>query len=332
MIRVAFFDTKPNDRNFFAPHVDESEFDVVYHEFHLNEHTAALAEGVDAVCIFVGDHANRPVIETLARLGVKLIALRCAGFNNVDLAAAHELGVAVARVPAYSPHAVAEFALGLLLTLNRRIHRAYNRVREQNFALTGLVGSEIRGKTIGIVGTGRIGRVAAKIFRGLDARVVATDRYPDAEWAAGLGVEYVDLETLLSVSDAVSLHTPLAIDSYHLLNKLTISKMKRGATIINTSRGALIDTTALIDALKSGQIGGVALDVYEEEEGVFFEDLSDVVLQDDELARLLTFPNVLITSHQAFLTREALEAIAKTTLANLRTLANGEPIDAANRL
>ncbi len=261
----------------------------------------------------------------LRQLDVKLIALRCAGFNNVDLAAARACGIAVTRVPAYSPHAVAEHAAGLLLTLNRKIHRAYNRVREHNFSLNGLVGFDIAGKTVGIVGTGRIGRIAARIFRGFEARVIAYDPVPAPEWAKQYDVGYTDFPALLAASDIVSLHVPLTPQTVHLLRAETISRMKPGAFIINTSRGKLIDTTALIDALKEGRLGGVALDVYEEEEGVFFEDLSGEVLQDDELSRLLTFPNVLITSHQAFLTHEALSEIARVTTENILRWESGRP-------
>jgi D-lactate dehydrogenase len=256
---------------------------------------------------------------------VRLLALRCTGFNNVDLDAAKALGLAVTRVPIYSPYAVAEHVVALLLTLNRKIHRAYNRVREMNFALQGLVGFDLHGKTAGIVGTGKIGRITAQILRGFGMRVLAYDPFPGHEWAQQHAVEYVDSETLAASSDVVSLHVPLTRETHHLIRRETLARMKPGAILINVSRGALIDTTALIEALKSGQLGGVALDVYEEEEGIFFEDLSGIVLQDDELARLLTFPNVLITSHQAFLTREALSDIARTTVTNLRALADGHP-------
>lgn len=257
------------------------------------------------------------MLEALHRAGVRLLALRCAGFNNVDLAAARELGLAVVRVPAYSPHAVAEHTVALLLTLNRKIHRAYQRVREHNFALNGLVGFDICGRTVGIVGTGRIGRITAQIFRGFEARVIAYDPLPNSEWAAAHGITYADFDTLLAQSDILTLHLPLTPETNHLLNERTIRRMKPGAFLINTSRGKLIDTSALIAALKAGHLGGVALDVYEEEEGVFFEDLSAEVLPDDELSHLLTFPNVLITSHQAFLTHEALSEIARVTTENI---------------
>jgi D-lactate dehydrogenase len=254
------------------------------------------------------------------------VALRCAGFNNVDLAAAREAGIAVVRVPAYSPHAVAEHTLALLLALNRKIHRAYNRVREHNFSLGGLVGFDLHGKTAGIVGTGKIGRITAQILRGFGTEVLAYDPYPSVEWAAAHGVRYTDFASLLAGSDIVSLHLPLTPQSRHLLTTATFAQMKPGAYLINTSRGKLVDTTALLEALKTGRLGGVALDVYEEEEGIFFEDHSGEILQDDELSRLLTFPNVLITAHQAFLTQEALSEIARVTTANLLHFAAGRPL------
>jgi D-lactate dehydrogenase len=275
--------------------------------------------------VFVNDCVDAACLEILKRNGVKLIALRCAGYNNVDLATAKSLGIPVVRVPAYSPHAVAEHAIALLLTLSRKIHRAFNRVRELNFALSGLVGTEIYGKTVGIIGTGKIGRITAQIFRGFEANVVAYDPFPSPDWAQKFGIEYTGLEALLSQSDIISLHVPLLPETAHILDAKTMALMKTGVLVINTSRGKLIDTTALIAALKSGQIGGVALDVYEEEEGIFFEDLSGQVLQDDVLSRLLTFPNVLITSHQAFLTHEALIEIGHVTVSNIMNWAAKAP-------
>lgn len=325
MIETAVFDAKPYDREYLAQAAGADRINWRFHEFRLSTETAAAAQGAQAVCLFVNDQADRACLELLAALGVKLVALRCAGYNNVDLAAARALGLNVVRVPAYSPHAVAEHALGLLLTLNRKIHRAYNRVRELNFSLSGLVGFDIRGKTVGIVGTGKIGRIAAQIFRGFEAEVLAHDSYPAPDWAATHGVRYTDLDGLLAASDIVSLHVPLLPETRHLLNAQTLSRTKPGVFIINTSRGKLIDTTALIAALKTGQVGGVALDVYEEEEGVFFEDLSGQVLLDDELSHLLIFPNVLITSHQAFLTHEALSEIARVTTENICRLESREP-------
>jgi len=323
-MRVAVFDTKPYDREYLGAEAAGLEWQ--FHEARLNAGTAAVASGAEAVCVFVNDRVDAAAVEKLRGLGVRLIALRCAGYNNVDLAAAAKAGLAVVRVPAYSPHAVAEHTVGLLLALNRKIHRAYNRVREHNFSLNGLVGFDLHGKTVGIVGTGRIGRIAAKIFRGFDCAVLAYDPYGDADWAKGAGVRYVELGELLARSDVVSLHLPLTPESHHLLNAERMRGMKRGAYLLNTSRGKLVDTTALIEGLKSGQLGGVALDVYEEEEGVFFEDLSDQVLLDDELSRLLTFPNVLVTSHQAFLTHEALSEIARVTAHNVRQFAAGQPM------
>ena len=323
MITVAVYDTRPYDRQYLERAQGRDRIDWRFHEFRLNAETAGSAKGAQAACAFVNDHLDRSCLEALAQVGVRLLALRCAGFNNVDLAAAKEFKIPVVRVPAYSPHAVAEHTVALLLALNRKIHRAYNRVRELNFSLSGLVGFDLFGKTVGIVGTGKIGKIAAQIVRGFETRVLAYDPFPSSDWAKQCSVAYADLQTLLAQSDVVSLHAPLSPETFHLLNAQTLPLMKRGAYLINTSRGKLIDTTALIDALKSGQLGGVALDVYEEEEGIFFEDLSGQVLQDDELSRLLTFPNVLITSHQAFLTQEALTEIARVTVENILRLETG---------
>ena len=324
---LAFFDTKPYDRDPMTAAAAEAgaELRFLFHEFRLSAETAAAAADASAVCGFVNDRLDRPCLEALAAAGVPHVAMRCAGTNNVDLAVAAELGLAVTRVPAYSPHAVAEHTVALVLTLNRRIHRAYNRVRDQNFSLAGLVGFDLFGKTCGIVGTGRIGRVAAEIFRGFGMRVVAHDPFPATDWAAAHGVDYLQLEEVLATSDIVSLHLPLTPETHHLLNADTVSLLKPNAMVVNTSRGKLIDTTAVIEALKSGRLGGLAIDVYEEEEGIFFEDLSDQVLQDDELSRLLVFPNVLVTANQAFLTREALAEIARVTVENVTHLARGEP-------
>jgi D-lactate dehydrogenase len=325
MITTAVFDTKPYDRDSLTRASANTDLEWRFLEFRLTRETAPLARGAPAVCVFVNDQVDRPCLETLAAQGVKLVALRCTGFNNVDLAAAKALNIAVTRVPVYSPYAVAEHAVALLLTLNRKVHRAFNRVREMNFSLHGLVGFDLHAKTAGIVGTGKIGRIVAQILRGFGMRVLAFDPFPNTDWATQQGVEYVDALTLAGLSDVISLHIPLTPETKHLIRRETIDRMKPGVILINVSRGALIDTTALIAALKSGRLGGVALDVYEEEEGIFFEDLSGQVLQDDELARLLTFPNVLITSHQAFLTREALADIARTTMDNLTALAAGGP-------
>jgi D-lactate dehydrogenase len=322
---VAVYDTKPYDRESLVPASAGHPIDWRFLEFRLGPESAAVARGAGAVCAFVNDRIDQPCLKALAECGVGLVALRCAGFNNVDLDAAKSLGIRVTRVPGYSPYAVAEHAIALLLTLNRKTHRAFNRVRELNFSLAGLEGTDLHGKTAGIIGTGRIGRIAAAILRGFGMRVLAFDPRPDDSWAAAHGIAYAPLHEVLAAADVVSLHVPLTPETHHLIRPETLARMKPGAFLINVSRGALVDTGALIDALKQGRIAGVALDVYEEEEGIFFEDLSGKILEDDELARLLTFPNVLITAHQAFLTREALADIAGTTLANLTAFANGEP-------
>lgn len=322
---TAVYDTKPYDRQHLLAASEGSGIEWRFWEFRLAEATAPTAEGAESVCVFVNDRVDRACLEALARARIRLIALRCTGFNNVDLAAAKELGLAVTRVAVYSPYAVAEHAVALLLALNRKIHRAFNRVRELNFSLSGLAGCDLHGKTAGIIGTGKIGRVAAQILRGFGMRVLAHDPHPAADWAGANGVSYADIRTLARESDVILLHVPLTPETRHMIRGETIALMKRGAILINVSRGALIDTGDLIAALKDGRLGGVGLDVYEEEEGVFYEDLSGEILQDDALARLLTFPNVLITSHQAFLTREALDDIARTTVANLKALDSGRP-------
>ena len=332
MLEVAVYDTKPYDREFLPSPEGGKNLRWRLHEFRLSAETAGAAKGADAVCVFVNDHADAACLEKLKQFGVRLVALRCAGYNNVDVNAAKKLGLPVVRVPAYSPHAVAEHAVALLLALNRRIHRAYNRVRELNFSLVGLVGTNVHRKTVGIVGTGRIGKIAAQIFRGFDANVLAFDPLPSPDWAATCGVRYTDLPALLGASDMITLHLPLLPETKHLINAQTLAQMKRGVILVNTSRGKLLDTRALIHALKSGQVGGVALDVYEEEEGIFFQDLSGQVLQDDVLSRLLTFPNVLITSHQGFLTKEGLSEIARVTVENILKLETGEPFLAGTTL
>ena len=327
LLPVAFYDTKPYDRDYFGPRCADAGVASRFHEFRLDDTNAASAAGCRVVCVFVNDRLDRACLEILKGQGVELIALRCAGFNNVDLAAAKELGLRVVRVPAYSPYAVAEHAVALLLALNRKIHRAYNRVREMNFSLGGLVGFDLHGRTVGIVGTGKIGRIAAQIFRGFGCQVLAYDPFPQEEWAGQNGVRYVALDELLASSDVISLHLPLTPETDHLVDEASIAKMKEGVYLVNTSRGKLVDSAAVIQALKSGRLGGVALDVYEEEEGVFFEDHSARVMQDDVLSRLLTFPNVLITAHQAVLTKEALSAIAEVTLDSVRRFAEGsEPL------
>jgi len=322
---IAVYDTKPYDREYLGAAAGVEALDLRFHEFRLEPETAFSAEGARAVCVFVNDKIQRPTLANLAHLGVRMVALRCAGFNNVDLKAAKHFGIAITRVPNYSPHAVAEHTIALILTLNRKIHRAFNRVRELNFSLSGLVGFDLHGKTAGIIGTGKIGRIVCEILKGFGMRVIAADLFPNPEWAARKGVEYMDTVALARQSDIVSLHTPLTSQTDHIVGSDFIALMKPGAMLVNVSRGRLIHTTALIEGLKSGHIGGVALDVYEEEEGVFFEDLSGEVLQDDELARLLVFPNVLVTAHQAFLTREALHEISRVTVENLLRFVQGQP-------
>ncbi len=323
-MKVPFYDAKPYDRPFFVKHGEGQGIEYLFHEFRLSAETAASAAGSEAICAFVNDTLDHACLGRLAASGVRLVALRCAGFNQVDLKAAAALGIRVVRVPAYSPHAVAEHAVALLLTLNRKIHRAYNRVREHNFSLNGLVGFDLHGRTAGLIGTGKIGKLTAQILKGFGMEVLLFDLYPDETWAAEQGFAYAPVEELLRRSDVVSLHTPLTPETHYLVNARTLAMMKENAYLINTSRGGLIDTGALIEALKQKKLGGVALDVYEIEEGVFFEDLSHDVLQDDDLARLLGFPNVLVTSHQGFLTEEALSEIARVTTENLVRLAKGE--------
>lgn len=319
-MKTTCFSAKRYDRQSFAAAGAE---DWEFVEARLDASTASAAAGSDAVCVFVNDQLDAAVLARLAELGVKLVLLRCAGFNNVDLHAAKRLGLAVARVPEYSPHAVAEHALALLLTLIRKTHRAHARVREGNFELDGLLGFDLYGKTVGVVGTGRIGACVARIFQGLGCEVLAHDPQPDA----GLGVAYVGLDELLSRSRVVLLQCPLNAATRHLMNAERLALMPPGAILVNTSRGAVLDTPAAIAALKSGRLGGLALDVYEEEAALFFEDRSSELIADDVFARLMTFPNVLITAHQAFFTEEALAAIAQTTLANAEAFAaRGQPL------
>jgi D-lactate dehydrogenase len=332
MIQTTVFDTKPYDREQLQRASPAGAIEWRFMECRLSAETVSAAQGAQAVCTFVNDQVDRACLANLAKAGVKHVALRCAGFNSVDLAAAKEFGISVTRVPAYSPYAVAEHAVALLLALNRKIPRANNRVHDLNFSLNGLVGFDLHGKTVGIFGTGKIGRIAAQIFRGFGMRVLAFDPYPSPEWAAQHGVEYTDAQTLAREADVISLHTPLTPETRHIVRRETLEIMKPGVILVNVSRGALIDTAAVIEGLKRGRIGGVALDVYEEEEGVFFEDLSGQILHDDELARLLTFPNVLITAHQAFLTQEALAEISRVTVANLLALAKGQPFLAETAL
>lgn len=322
-MKTVVFDTKPYDRESLEA-ATNAELEWSFQTFRLDASTADAARGADAVCIFVNDKADRAALEVLSSLGVKHIALRCAGFNGVDVLAATKLGLSVTRVPAYSPYAVAEHAIGLLLAINRKIPRANNRVHNLNFSLNGLVGFDLHGKTAGMIGTGKIGRVASEILRGFGMKILAYDPFPSAEWAKSLGIEYTDLNTLARESAVISLHAPLTPETHHIIRRETLELMRPGVILINVSRGGLIDTKALIQALKFGKIGGVGLDVYEEEGGIFFEDLSCKILQDDDLARLLTFRNVLITAHQAFLTNEALAEIARVTVENLTASAQGK--------
>lgn len=325
-MRIAVFDSKRYDRAALTQANALFGHELVFFEAWLNRDTVPLATGFDAVCPFVNDRVDAETIEHLARLGVKLITLRSAGYNSVDIAAAARHGISVMCVPAYSPEAVAEHTFALLLTLVRRTHRAYVRVRDGNFSLDGLVGTNLYGRTFGIVGAGKIGQAALRIARGFGCRLLANDPSLDANQLGDLEVEKVDLPTLLEQSDILSLHVPLTPATYHMINNAALARMKRGAIIVNTSRGGLIDTRALLVALKSGHLGGVGLDVYEHEEGIFFEDLSSAALQDDMLARLTTFPNVVITSHQGFLTEEALANIAQTVLANAAAFEAGAPL------
>ncbi|WBB47473.1 2-hydroxyacid dehydrogenase [Verrucosispora sp. WMMA2044] len=323
-MRVTVFSTKPYDRTFLSEANAAAGHELTFLEPRLTAQTARLAEGSDAVCAFVNDDLCAEALGQLADVGVRVVALRSAGFNNVDVVAARKLGLTVVRVPEYSPHAVAEHTAGLILSLNRKIHRAYNRVREHNFALAGLLGFDLHGRTVGIVGTGRIGVCVAQIMAGFGCRVLASDPYPN-EAAVAAGVEYVPLERLLTESHIVTLHCPLTPDTRHLIDADRIALLREGVMLINTGRGALVDTRAVIDGLKSGRIGYLGLDVYEEESELFFEDRSERVLGDDDFARLTTFPNVLITGHQAFFTEDGLHNIAETTLTNLTTVQNEGP-------
>ncbi len=310
-MKIAFFDAHQFDQQAFENENQEFSHQIVFFKTRLNSQTANLSKGFDVVCSFVNDRIDQKCVEILNENRISMIALRCAGFNHVDLEACKEKQIAVVRVPAYSPYAVAEYTMALLLTLNRKIHKAYNRVREANFSIDGLVGFDLHQKTVGVLGTGKIGSVFCDILKGFGCRILAYDLYPS------LNLEYVNKDKLFQESDIISLHLPLKQDSFHILDQAAFSQMKQGVFILNTSRGALIDTKALIQNLKSGRIGGAALDVYEEEEEYFFQDHSDQILQDDDLLRLTSFPNVIISSHQAFLTREALKSIASTTLQSI---------------
>ena len=319
MKKVAFFDTKPYDRTWFD--ALGKNYEITYFEEKLNHHTAKFTDGFDAVCAFVNDRVNALAIERLYNNGVQLIAMRCAGYSNVDVKAAFQK-LHIVRVPAYSPHAVAEHTMGLLLTLNRRLHKAYNRTREFNFSIVGLTGTDLYGKTVGVIGTGKIGRTFIDICRGFGMRVLAYDKFP----AKDSGLDYVELDTLLRESDVISLHCPLTPETHHMIDADAIKMMRDSAILVNTSRGGLIDTHALIDALRQRKFAGVGLDVYETEDNQIFEDYSDDVLRSVVVPVLLSFPNVVITSHQAFFTRTALQSIAITTMENARAFARGEKL------
>lgn len=321
-MRIAVFSTKPYDRRALEEANREHGHELAFFEARLTPESVALARGFEAVCPFVNDQLSADVIATLAEDGLRLLTLRSAGFNHVDLQAAEEHEVAVARVPAYSPHAVAEHAMALVLTLDRKIHRAHARVREGNFSLEGLLGTDLHGKTVGVVGTGRIGTVFCRIVSGFGCRILAHDPYPSDD-VRNLGARYVGLDELLEESDVIALHLPLTPETHHLVDSRAVVRMKQGVMLVNTSRGGLVDTPAVIEGLKSGKIGALGLDVYEEEADLFFEDLSGTVIQDDVFARLLTFPNVIITGHQGFFTREALANIAETTLENATAFETG---------
>ncbi len=314
-LRVLVYDTHSYDREFLEA-ANQGRHQLAFTAAQLDQHTAALADGFDAVCLFVNDRADAAAMARFAERGVRCLVQRSTGFNNIDLDAAARHGITCMRVTEYSPHSVAEFAVGLLQTLNRRIHRAASRTRDHNFRLAGLLGRDLHGRTVGVVGTGRIGAIFARIMRGFGCPVLAYDIRPDGSLQQH-GVTYVPLDTLLRESEIVSLHTPLTPATHHLINAETLATMRHGVMLVNTSRGGLIDTKALVDAITTQRVSGVALDVYEEEEGKFFRDLSETVMDDEVLARLLSFPNVLLTSHQAFFTHEAMTTIAETTIGNL---------------
>lgn len=324
-MRIAVFNSKSYDREFLSAAVGKFAHELTFFEPHLTIDTAKLAEGYGCVCVFVNDRLDAEVLKRLQAGGTRLIALRCAGFNNVDLAAAAALGLRVIRVPAYSPYSVAEHTVGLMLTLNRKFHKAYNRVREGNFSLEGLLGFDFHGRTVGIVGTGKIGECTARILVGFGCRLLAYDPYPN-DAVKRLGGEYVELPRLLGESDIVTLHCPLTPQSHHLIDSERLKLMKSGAMLINTGRGALVDTKAVVHALKSGKLGALGIDVYEEEAELFFEDHSSHAILDDVFSRLLTFPNVVVTGHQAFFTRDALSSIAEQTIAGITAFETGTPL------
>ena len=321
-MKIAFYDTKPYDKQWFEPLAKEYGYGIEFFEGKLKEQTAVLAKGCDGVCIFVNDVLNKEVADILCENGVKVILLRCAGYDNVDLKGL-DGRIPVLRVPGYSPAAVAEHSAGLLLAANRKLHRAYSRTREFNFSIHGLMGFNLRGKTAGVIGTGKIGKYMIEILKGFGMEVLAYDPYPDTQ----ADISYVPLEKIFQVSDVITLHCPLTKDTRYMINKNSISRMKDGVILINTSRGALVDTEALIDGLKSKKFAGVGLDVYEEEDEYFFEDRSNEIINDDTLIKLVAYPNVIVTSHLAFFTTEAMEAIATTTLENLKAFEEGKKLD-----
>lgn len=322
-MKITFFSTQSYDRESFLKHHIDTQFELVFLEEKLSEHTVSLASGSQAICVFVNDSLNEAVIHQLAQLNMQLIALRCAGFNNVDIKAAHACNIRVVRVPAYSPHAMAEHTLAMIMTLNRKTHKAYNRVREQNFSLNGLLGFDLHKKTVGVIGTGHIGEVFCQIMHGLGCNILACDpvKKPEIE---KMGIPYVSMNEIFSRCDILSLHCPLNEETRYLIDSSVIAQMKTGVMLINTGRGGLIDTKAVIAGLKSGKIGYLGIDVYEQEADLFFQNLSEQIILDDTIARLITFPNVLITAHQGFFTQEALDQIALTTFANIKRFMAGE--------
>ncbi len=327
-MKVAVFSTEPYDRKFLdgANNSEKAVHEFVYFDTRLEPKTASLADGCQAVCAFVNDDLGRETLKILADLGTQFIALRCTGFNNVDLSAAAELGIKVARVTVYSPYSVAEFVIGMIQMLNRRLYKSYNRTRDDNFSLNGLMGFDLYGRTVGIIGTGKIGIILAQIVHGFGCHLLGYDLYPNPKFEAIGDARYVELPELLANSDIISLHCPLTEDNYHLINEQTIAQMKPGVMLINTSRGPLIDTKAVIKGIKSGQIGNIGIDVYEQEGDIFFKDLSDTIIQDDTFQLLQSFPNVLITSHQAYFTEDAMNDITTTTVANISDFEQGNPL------
>ncbi len=319
-MKIAFYDTRPYDMLWFDPLLKEADIEPQYIQNRLDKNTVGYAHEADAICIFVNDHCDKEVIERLDEMNIKLVLLRCAGYNNVDLKCCEKHGIKVYRVPAYSPAAVAEYAVAMLLSLNRKVYKAYGRTRNFNFNIDGLIGFDMRGKTAGIIGTGKIGQMAIEILKGFGMEVIAYDLYPNKD----LDVEYVDLPQMYARADVISLHCPLTPETKYIIDRGAIKRMKKNVILINTSRGELIETRALIDGINDGIIGGVGLDVYEDEEDYFYEDWSDKIMKDRDLARLITFPNVIVTSHQAFLTSEALHQIAQTTIDNVHSYLNDE--------